>query len=284
MLAGVVALAVLAASAAAVSVVIRVVGAELRKLPIQAPGGLRFHTLPENFGNWRMVSDDIMSAEQAAELGSDNYISRVYKEVDAAGEFTGRIVRLHCVYYTGMIDTVPHVPERCMVGGGMEYAGASQVVPVPLDMSRLTRDPDAAPGDADAPLMSRNTRVNTRVRLPRGVENLQMMVTPFRDSANKSMHWAGYFFIANGGVVASANDVRLLAFNLSDDYAYYAKVQFDSPSVKSADELAQLAASMLDELFPDLMQRVPDWVAVQEGLYPPDNPRARLRGADAPAR
>ena len=79
---------------------------------------------------------------------------------------------------------------------------------------------------------------------------------------------AGYFFIANGGTVPRAGDVRSLAFGNQATHAYYVKVQFSSYDVESAEELAELAASFLDEAFPDLMRRVPDWVDVVEGTHP----------------
>ena len=284
--AGLVALVVLTTCAATLGAIIRSLRFQLTKLPINPESGLKFHTLPEEFPGWRMVTNDVMSAEGMAELGTDNYVSRWYKQVGPDGEDTGVVVQLHCAYYTGMIDTVPHVPERCMVGGGMEYAGQTQVMKVPLNLARLTPDPDMPDDPRGTILMGRNNRTNSRVRLPFGVQNLEMMVTPFRDQSAKSTLYAGYFFVANGGVVASANDVRLLAFKLSDDYAYYAKVQFLSPSVDSAEGLAALAASMLDEIFPDLMVRVPDWVSVEEGRYPPDNPRRNrpIASADPQAR
>jgi hypothetical protein len=145
-------------------------------------------------------------------------------------------------------------------------------------MSRLVPDPDLM-ASGERILTARNGRVPVRVRLPRGVEQLSMMATPFRDAEGKQTMWAGYFFMANGGVVASANDVRLLAFRLHDDYAYYAKVQFMSGDVESAAELARVAGSMLDELFPDLMRCVPDWTDVEEGRWPPDNRRRASGGA-----
>lgn len=283
-LAAIVALVVLAASAVGVSTVIRTLGAHLRKLPIESISGLKFPSLPESFPGWRMVKDDIMSAEGVAELGTENYISRWYERVDEKGNPTDppMAVQLHCAYYTGMIDTVPHVPERCMIGGGMEYAGETVTQPVPLDFERFSKDPDFQDHPRAPVWTARNNRVTSRVRLPFGVQDLSMKITPFRNAAASQKLFAGYFFMANGGVVASANDVRLLAFNLKDDYAYYAKIQFMSPSVGSAEELAKVAGGMLTELFPDLMQRVPDWIMVEEGLHPADNPR-RLSASGAPA-
>lgn len=286
---------VLAGSAMALGTLLSAMQVHLKKLPIQARDGIKLHTLPTSFPRseprWEQARpDEIVSAEAAAELGTDNYLTRWYKRVgDPPDKPT--LVQLHCAYYTGMIDTVPHVPERCFVGGGLEFASESVIVPVPLDMSRLIPDPDAPPDEQGRPVwMGRSDETHSRVRLPRGIEDLKIKSTAFRDQSAKASVIAGYFFIANGGVVASADDVRLLAFRLTDDYAYYAKIQFMSTTAQSPEELAALAADMLNDLFPELMRRLPDWVAVQEGLYPSDNPRRQGRqnsddsqtSADAP--
>ena len=78
---------------------------------------------------------------------------------------------------------------------------------------------------------------------------------------------------SNGGWVASAEGVRLLAFDLKVDYAFYLKVQIDSADVQSPDELAALAGSLLDDLLGEIMTCAPDWTKVERGLWPPDNPR-----------
>jgi hypothetical protein len=70
--------------------------------------------------------------------------------------------------------------------------------------------------------------------------------------------------------VASAEGVRLLAFDLTDTYSYYLKVQFTSGAVSSAEELAAHAGEFLSEMLPEIMLRVPDWVEVREGRYPHD--------------
>jgi len=278
----IVALGVLSASAVALGVVLRAFNIQLRKMPIEAPDGLKFHTLPAKIPadspRWEQQgSDEIMSAEGLETLGTTNYISRWYTRAGGDRDAPPEVLQLHCAYYTGMIDTVPHVPERCIVGGGMEIAGPTVVVPVPLDLSRLVPDPDHPADDPREPaLMGRSAESYTRVRLPRGVERLEMLITPFRDRRAQRTVYAGYFFIANGGVVGSANDVRLLAFRLEDDYAYYAKVQFMTTTAESAEELASMAADMLNDLFPDIMRRLPDWTEVEAGRYPEGNPRSRI--------
>lgn len=281
-IAAIVALLALVSSAAALETIVSRLRLQLRKLPIEAPSGLKLHALPKDPQGWETIRDEVMSAEAMIELGTQNYVTRWYRAVDKDGRPAdpARLVQMHAAYYTGMIDTVPHVPERCMIGGGLEYAGASGVVKVPLDRSLLVPDPYDNPMEGQTRLLTgRNQRVPVRTRLPRGIDNLEMMVTPFRDAEGTRTLWAGYFFIANGGVVASANDVRLLAFRLKDHYAYYCKMQFMSGDVTSAEELAEVAASLLDQMLPDLMLCLPDWTDVEEGRWPKDNPA----GADPSA-
>ena len=115
----------------------------------------------------------------------------------------------------------------------------------------------------------------TRVRLPRDItpeHPVPIRVSGFGESGKEQL-FAGYFFIANGGVVANANDVRTLAFDLTSDYAYYLKVQVTSSSPSSGEELVERAASLLDGLMGEIMRCSPDWVDVETGRYPEDNPR-----------
>ncbi len=250
----------------------------LKKLPIQAPESRVFHTLPPTAGGWSSVpsqSDRPLSKEVLETLGTENYVSRQYVK-----RFGDRLVNLelHCAYYTGMVDTVPHVPERCFVGGGMAQMGGSKRLAVPLDVSRFAVDRDADPALHGGAIRMTYDDRGQRVRLPLNIENLTMNVTRFQQQ--KVDVYAGYFFIANGGTVPRAEDVRFRAFNLTDDYSYYAKVQFTSASVKSEDELVAMAADFLNDMLPEIMRRTPDWVEVTEGRYPADNPRRA--GATAP--
>ncbi|MBN8644364.1 MAG: hypothetical protein J0L61_03875 [Planctomycetes bacterium] len=267
------ALAVLVGSAAGISAVVRSLGAHLTKLPIQ-PKDERQHTIPREIKGWpdpdtgwcQQGQDRDMTAEEAEELGTGDTISRAYIECGPKVGPKPRVILLHTAYYTGMIDTVPHVPDRCLTAAGTQLDGPTVEVAVPIDMSLLSPDPwaDTAKGVV---YRMRNHTIQRHVRLPRGVENLRMTMTPFKDKTGRRF-FAGYFFIANGGVVASANGVRLLAFRLQDDYAYYLKVQFTIYDVETAEGAGQMAGEMLNSLFPELALRVPDWVEVEAGNYP----------------
>ncbi len=260
----------LSISAVGFGTAIRELGLHLQKLPIEAPDGLRFHTLPTSADGWRRSgSDTLLEKELLEALGTENYISRWYVEDEEDAEGDRRAFELHVAYYTGTIDTVPHVPERCFVGGGVSIVGESRVVKIPMDLDRFPPDPSVE--ESEHGLIRRGrTKSHQYVRMPRDLENLRMIVTPFRSPEGAEMH-AGYFFLANGGHVATAQNIRELAFRLTEKYAYYCKVQFMSPRVESAEELAEIAADFLNEMFPEIMRRVPDWVEVEAGRYPPDS-------------
>jgi hypothetical protein len=271
------ALGVLLCGAGAMSAMIRVGKVHLQKLPIEAldENGrpLPFSGLPQDAPGFRAKgADQIMSAEIVEELGTQNYLSRWYIEdfgpAEALGakpageERTPRQFELHLAYYTGTVDTVPHVPERCYVGGGMEMIGGSRVMRVPLDLELFPPDPDA-PAEPDGRVVRKGrTFSHTYVRMPSGLEDLRMNVTPYRDQRGQTIH-AGYFFIANGRVLPTAEDVRTFAFDLKERYSYYAKVQFMSPEVGSSEELAELAGKFLDQVLPEIARRTPDWAEVR---------------------
>ncbi len=248
-------------------------GARLQKLEIQAKDGLKFHTLPAEIEGWERLGSDPppLSAEVLETLGTSNYLSRTYISTTGLTTDAGdpAALELHCAYYTGTIDTVPHVPERCYVGGGMSIAGGSRVIEIPLELDRFPFDPYLR-GTAHEDIRRGRTSKGAYVRLPRGVETLKMNVTPFLTQDGRKV-FAGYFFLANGGMCPTADDVRLLAFQLKDSYAYYAKVQLLSVQVESFEEFARLAGAFLNEMFPEIMLRVPDWVEVLEGRYPEDS-------------
>ena len=261
----------LASSAAGFPTVLNALQLHLEKKPIEPRSGLRVSSVPKDFGRWTPAGpDSLLSKEMAQELGTSNYLSRWYRSTSEA-EDTPQSFQLHLAYYTGGIDTVPHVPERCFVGGGMVQDGntiGDLRVNYPLDPPNVIVNNNADPILMEGTVYAaRSSQTFSRVNLPVGVENLRMTATPFETAEGQKV-WAGYFFIANGRVVSSADQVRLAAFKLSDDYSYYAKIQFLSFDVQNAQELADLAAEVLSDIFPEIMRAMPDWVEVREGAYP----------------
>ncbi|RMH11669.1 MAG: exosortase-associated EpsI family protein [Planctomycetota bacterium] len=281
-----VAFVVLTVSAIGMSAAIRAYGLHLQKLEIHAPGNRQLSALPRETPSWKQIgTDQIMDEDTVKTLGTENYVSRVYIQKNPPAGQEPIALEFHAAYYTGGIDTVPHVPERCMVGGGwLQTKGAQTLALEDVDTSTWIVDA-AASGGARGEVYSVRTlpapysdAPGTRVRLPFGVapdKPIHMRISAFGDPKTGKTLYSGYFFIANGGTAASAEQVRTLAFNLTSDYAYYLKVQFSSAGVSSAQELAELSSSLLGELIAEIMRCVPDWTLVESGEYPPDNPRRR---------
>jgi hypothetical protein len=248
--------------------------------------------LPLETANWKRIGQDrIEEAETLEVLGTNNYVTRTYIEKNPAPGAEPRRVDLHLAYYTGMIDTVPHVPDRCLVGGGMSLVGGPWMEPLPIGTSDWVRVPDGENPFLPASLYT--TRLSNewstagggrRVNLPIGVgpETLPLLrVTEFAGPGGGKI-FAGYFFIANGGIADSAEKVRGLAFDLKNDYAFYLKVQVGPSRAENSKELAELAGSLLTDLFGEIMTCVPDWTKVQNGHWPPDNPKASTASIRTP--
>jgi len=266
-------LLILGASAVGMSEAIHRGKIYLSKLAIYPPGNRLLLDLPIRTLSWeRHGTDAVASKEVEEELGTTNHVSRTY--VRRTGDGPGTRLDLHAAYYTNQVDTVPHVPERCFVAGGLQMVKEWGDIPVPLNQSRWRLDgdvPEAMKGHVyEAPLVNEVGAASGYVRLPRDPGSIRIHVTEFEGRNARVM--SGYFFIANGGTVPRANDVRLLAFNLTDTYSYYMKVQFSSVTARSGEELAAEAGALLDELLPELMRCVPDWVEVTAGRYPPVSP------------
>jgi len=264
----VVLLVMLVGAAASLRAALEAFSIHIYKEPIRPESSLTLPSLPKKVEGFTMVFESPpLSKEIQATLGTENYLSRIYAETEAPSEGAEpRSFEFHTAYYTGSIDTVPHVPERCFTGSGnLSIDGRyGEEIRVPLDLDRFPVDPDvdaSAHGEIRRGRTSPSSRApGIRVRLPKGVEGLTMNVTRFQDNDGNK--------VANGKTAPRAEDVRGLAFSREATHAYYMKVQFTSSDVADGEELAGLAARFLNESFPDLMRRTPDWVDVVEGRHP----------------
>ena len=73
--------------------------------------------IPTVLGHWQRIGEDQqMDAAMVESLGTEKYLTRSYA-ID--GDPAKGVISLHLAYYTGMIDTVPHIPERCWGAGGL---------------------------------------------------------------------------------------------------------------------------------------------------------------------
>jgi hypothetical protein len=225
--------------------------------------------LPTTIGDWKRVGADQIEKEDAvAELGTDRYLTRTYAR---NGDPKNGMIQVHVAYYTGMIDTVPHIPERCMYAAGL--IPLEEAFEIPLDVS-FTPDPlggsatNRATGERYAYQMVEDPVTRQMLRVPMPIGEMKMRLTRFQDPKRpKTEVDAGYFFIANGRVTPNTWGVRKLAFNLTDKQAYYCKVQLaiNYPiGEKSPVELFQADASdFLKNFTKYLMRALPDWPALE---------------------
>jgi len=290
---GILACVIMLLSAGAIGAYINFSGMHMHKAPIQAEGNRQVSSVPMQTVGWnRIGTDQIMNAEVVDVLGTENYLSRRYIRTTDQDPKHPIVLDFHLAYYTGMIDTVPHVPERCFVGGGLQQSESSRVMDLKMDTSSWRVDPTVPKALAGLGGAIYTVRLSNdpefsdapgqRVRLPRGIgpdSPFRMRVSEFIDP-NGGKIYAGYFFIANGGTKANANDVRQLAFNLDDDYAYFLKVQVTGWSFDSFDAFADSAGELVGQLIGETMRCVPDWVDVKMGVYPVDNTLAHGRDGD----
>ncbi len=269
----------LAASAVGFGVAVKVLDVSLRKKP--TPLRAAFATLPKKAGAWRAVGDDVTFGDaMIEELGTDRYLTRNYRKDDLT-------YSLHIAYYTGLIDAVPHVPDRCFVAAGWNAEAQPANTPLPLDRSTWTVDPGAVNNATGEPYPTvvfphPVTRAPVTVRMPIGEPALR--VTPFRGQIRNERAYfaAGYFFVANGRMTPSPERIRLLAFDLHDDYAYFCKVQVSASieGLNDVDAFVANAADLLDELLPEIMRCLPDWAEVESGAAFADEDGSVLARSD----
>lgn len=209
--------------------------------------------VPRVLGQWEAIGDDQrLSEEFIEELGTDQFLTRSYEDR------RGRFLQLHLAYYTGMIDAVPHVPDRCLVAtGGFDLDQLPENLPLDVDQSNWNQIDDSWFEVAiEDPLTGRNAEVY----LPTG--ELSLRTSSFvRSDQPGTVLWGGYFFVANGKFAATPESVKSLAFNPSQKMAYYCKVQLVTQMKRRQDrsEFVDASQEFLEVLLPYLMRSLPDW-------------------------
>lgn len=236
-------------------------------VPLREP----LDALPAKLGRWKQVGKDTTFSDALVEeLGTRNYLDRFYA---LDGDPAQGIVEVHAAYYTGMVDTVPHIPERCWNANGLVMTGQPAVRPIAVDRSSWDlRDGPEQPRTGlrypTAEVRDPVTRRVSRVALPLG--ELAMTVSAFQDPRSpRQTALGGYLFIANGAVTPSALAVRNLSFKLTDRYAYYCKLQFsariDGEPERVLPEFDRMVGELIQNLLPHLMQSLPDWPSIERG-------------------
>ena len=255
------ALAILIAGAVGFRMLVDEFNIHLMKEPVDLRRPL--DSIPTRIGRWERVgTDSVFSDTLIEELGTRRYLDRTYA---LEGDPSKGIVHVHIAYYTGTIDAVPHIPERCWAVGGLELTRNSEGSVVEIDRSAWRRrEDDAASKYMITTVTDPVTAEIEQVTMPVG--DVAMTTIEFQDPKQPQRRQVGgYFFIANGSTARTSYDVRSMAFNLTDRYAYYCKIQLTkSGVVKGADDsllepFKKDASEILSGLMPQLMRCLPDW-------------------------
>jgi len=227
-----------------------------RKAPVALQKPLK--EIAPQFGPWKQVSvDERLEPEIEESLAAVEYISRDYIDTrrvpaDILKQFEGKTTRerhqliskiastdpqayvhMMVTYYTGMVDTVAHIPDRCYVAGGFEQ------------------------------IESETARWNCF--LPRGDERASSRYSTYEDKVpgrGARRAQVAYFFHVNGRYTSDSLDVRATLQNLFEKYGYYAKIE-----VRSDDQNRQRAGEVMDDFLnyalPEVEKSLPDWQKVR---------------------
>lgn len=249
----------------------------LTKLPVPLREPLS--DLPRRLGPWESVDQDRqLTKEMVEQLGTDSYLDRVYVRTRSKVQ---QHLAVHIAYYTGMIDPIPHVPERCLVAAGFDQATLPQQIALNLDRTEWQQDPQHI-GPTGEPYLVFPLKhyINNKpvqmfskgepmfgVRMPQG--DLAIRAMEFQQKQAPFGHIiAGYFFIANGQATPLAESVRIKAFDMRQKHAYYCKIQFTMRVQSEQDtrqEFAARVSDLLNSMLPELMRCLPDWAEVEAG-------------------
>lgn len=239
-------------------------------------------TLPERIGPWVQVSiDQPLSPDIEEVLGTKDYIfrnfvdSRRVSEAEIAAfrdlnindraQLLGRIqardpkavLYLSVTYYTGMVDTVAHIPDRCFIADGFQPTMFdSPHWPIP----GFVIDRDGYHVNAEGYRISEpGERGGEDIGLPVRFINFEDQDLRTRSAMSRSV---SYFFSVNGRYEANPIGVRKTLQNLFEKHGYYAKVELMTlhrdPAVS-----ASMKQDFLTHALPELEKILPDWSAVR---------------------
>lgn len=230
--------------------------------------------LPLEKGPYDFAEDQLLPPEIVDELGTEDYLSRWYRDTSIDEGQPGHMVRLHVAYYTGINDTVPHVPDRCFVAGGVKHKGLHDQV-IAIDPTIATPRDTGSGYHATATLTPPGEPKygpGTVVTLPdRDIDAVRFTYGQ-PDSVDQDQHVI-YFFAANGKYLASPNSVRVQGFDIRDAHSYYCKVEVQILGETDPQRVAERTTALLDVFLPEIMACLPDWDDVKAGRWPiPESP------------
>jgi len=223
-------------------------------VPLRRPLAL----VPDELATWQAGGDDIVLPDAQVEaLGTRRYLVRRYEASDRQSAVTGRAARVHVAYYTGQTDTVPHVPDRCFVAGGLRPMGTERTE---LTFPREVYAPAAEAGRFEArSKLKRGQTGKATVTVPGGAIPATIFTyAPSETAGQAEPSNVVYFFLANGRFMATPEDVRIEGWDPRDKRGYYCKIELALPGVADQARARQRASDLLAELLPEILACLPD--------------------------
>ncbi|HEX8339448.1 MAG TPA: hypothetical protein VF624_00935 [Tepidisphaeraceae bacterium] len=229
---------------------------KFRKLPV-APRQPLISIAPQ-LGPWAQVSvDKQLNEDFEHELGTKDYVFRDYVDTRRLGEkdrakllaapledragmvaqAVGRDpaarVRFAVTYYTGSVDTVPHVPDRCYAADGYRPTSFKVV---------------------NWPVLPGNTPTDLR---------LINFEDPIDSRASRPCQ-VSYFFQVNGVYEQDPIfGVRDRLQNLFEPHAYFAKIELVTTLAK-VEDATPVMTDFLQSAMPEVVRVLPDFEQVKK--------------------
>lgn len=212
--------------------------------------------IPSRLGPWIQATRDVpIPPDTEHVLGTNQYVFRWYIDTREIGPEAARrleemspderaaeltrieqaqpeaVINLGITYYTGLVDTVAHIPDRCMLGNGFE------VTDYQIEKGRpLGRYADGG----DRVLTYRLINFDDPTGRSRGTRNV------------------AYLFHVNGRYESDPLGVRWSLQDLRERYGYYAKVELMSISPDSQRSMKTIER-FFQEVLPEFERCLPDW-------------------------
>jgi hypothetical protein len=257
---------VLLAAALTLNGAVQIMKLHFRKEPVELRHAL--DTIPQQLGPWLQISKDgPLDKELQDQLGTEKYIFRDYvdtrqisageleqfkKEITVGNALPHRIrlqeekptavITAAVTYYTGLVDTVAHIPDRCYVADGFEPIEKTFPVWDVSPPAKLGSFANSVPRQLTVSFINFEDQTATHTTAPVNV---------------------AYFFQCNGTYEYDPLDgVRLRLQDLSQRHGYYAKIELKT----NVSDTSAAKATMNDFLryaLPEIERCLPDWEQVK---------------------
>lgn len=232
-------------------------------------------SIPDTMGSWTKVSlDEPLPHDVEDALAAKEYVFRDYVDVRVVGQekldalmkmtteqrrremaqierlYPRGVIHFAVTYYTGLVDTVAHIPDRCYIADGYEPTEYK------VQSWKLASD--------------------------RSVEVRYINFEDTTGFASKQPKNVAYFFQVNGMMDSDPLAVRRRLQNLFNRQGYYAKVEVMS-LLRDREESASTMRDFLSVAMPEVQKRLPaiPGEVVAQPQTQPSQPQAGEPGAAA---